>query len=278
MSSRVKLISAIIAILVIGAAVFLFTGNEPEAPMFTDEPINTAPKAIDRSATYYDDTMNNDSDTVAPSASVTEEPPAPEPDPRLIPPPADLTDSDPVVASAITVLSPKLSQWLIPEEQIRKWVLAVDLIADGKLPKRYRPIDYPMSKFDVAKSDEQLVAAEQNHARMNALLDALEAIDTDLLAEFYASWKPVLAEAYREQGKPGSIDQRVQLAISQILAVSPPPENAELKRPGVLYVYEDEQLEVATDIEKLLWRMGEENTQRLQSFARELRSALEEQP
>lgn len=275
MSLRLKMAGGIVGLAIICVGIYwYFASQVAQVPDFSEQVATPAPQPVDRQPPYRDVTSEKAPEVVAPAPQV-EPPPAPEPDPRLLPPPLELTGSDPSVAKALTVLSPALSQWLIPEEQVRKWVLAIDLVADGKLPRRYRPIDYPMGKFAVVEKGDQLLAAEQNHTRINALLDALEAIEIPLLAAFYQGWKPILAEAYREQGKPGTLDQRLQLAISQVLAVSAPPEEAALKRPGVLYQYADEQWEVATDIEKLCWRMGEDNTLRLQAFVRELRSALQ---
>lgn len=188
--------------------------------------------------------------------------------------PVVLENSDPQVLLAIADLSPSLTQWLIPEEQLRKWVLAVDLAADGKLPKRYRPIDYPMAKFVAKTLTDDAILSDKNYPRMNDLLTAIIAVDPGLLARYYQNWLPILEQAYGEQGRSDSFDQRFQQAISQVLAANSLTEEPVLVRPSVLYRYANPEYENASDVDKLLWRMGPDNAEKLQGFLRELRSQL----
>lgn len=200
------------------------------------------------------------------------EPPPPEETlPPVVEPPPELENSDTLVLEAVTDFAPTLSKWLIPDEQVRKWVLTIDLMADGKLPKRYRPVDYPMDKFKVNVQDEEKLASEDNYARMDKMVDTLTTIDPKLLARYYKEWLPLLETAYREQGKPGTFDQRFKQSISQLLATEALSEQPELIQPSVLYRYKDKARENASDIEKLVWRIGPDNTEKLQVFLRELR-------
>lgn len=203
------------------------------------------------------------------------ETPVAEPAEPLVATPADLTGSDTSVLEVLNQLSPQLAKWLIPDEQIRKWVLTVDLMADGKLPKRYRPLDYPMEKFRVAQQDDITVAADDNFARLTPLVDALGRIDSNTLVSYYRAWYPLIETAWREQGKPGQFEDRLLLAISRILAIEPLDDSEPLVRPGVFYLYKDKAREDASDVEKLGWRMGEDNLMAVQDFARSLRAALD---
>ena len=225
---------------------------------------------------------------VVPAPPVTQEAPpvivyddVAEPEPIVIEPiveiviaPAALENSDPQVLLAVADFSPLLAQWLLPEEQLRKWVLAVDKVANGKLPKRYRPIDYPMSKFAIENGADEAVLSDKNYPRMNDLIAATITIDPQLLARYYQNWLPILEKAYDEQGRSDSFDQRFLQAISQILAASPLTEEPMLVRPSVLYRYADSDQENASDVEKLLWRMGPDNAEKVQNFLREFRNQL----
>ena len=196
--------------------------------------------------------------------------------------PALLDDSDASVLQAVGEFGPALSKWLLPEQQIRKWVLAVDLVADGKLPKRYRPIDYPMPAFKASGTAANRTADPANYQRFSALVNSLSAIDTALLARYYREWLPLLERAYQEQGKADTFNDRLRQAIGQVLSASPLPTDPEslasqtLEQPSVLYRYEDPRLESASEIEKLLWRMGEDNSTTLQMFLRDLRYQLDQ--
>ena len=194
----------------------------------------------------------------------------------IIPPPVSLQNSDPQVQMAIADIAPELSKWLVPDEQIRKWVLTVDMMADGTLPKRYRPIDFPMSSFSIDEKDSVKLVSESNFDRLNEIINTATRIEPTVLARYYKEWLPTLEKAYAEQGKKGSFDQRLRQTMSQILAAEPLDQTPVLIRPKVLYQYADVKLEAASDIEKLLWRMGPENSEQLQNFVRELRNALDQ--
>ena len=149
-------------------------------------------------------------------------------------------------------------------------------MADGKLPKRYRPIDYPMAKFKTEASGIDEVTAEENYQRMTLLINTVTSIEASTLARYYQEWLPLLEKAYREQGKPDTFNQRFMQTISQVLAVNNLEQQPALIRPSVLYQFENPEYEDATDVEKLLWRMGPDNAEELQGFLRELRYQLQQ--
>jgi hypothetical protein len=259
-NKNVIIVSAVVIIAAVAAVVW-YQSSQP-APTPIAEP--TPPPAV----------ISPPEPISLPEPEIVIEPEIP--DSTVVAPPPNVENSDSQVLLAVADFAPKLSQWLLPNEQIRKWVLAVDLMADGKLPKRYRPIDFPMDKFATAKQGEQTTTTEENYSRMNTLIDTVIRIDPAVLASYYKEWLPTLEKAYREQGKPDSFDQRFQQTISQVLASDNLEQAPELVRPSVLYQYADKNLEQASDVEKLLWRMGPENTEQLQAYLRELRSQLAE--
>src|SRR5690606_29274882 len=65
---------------------------------------------------------------------------APVPERSIVMPPASIDGSDPYVRKAIADFGPALAEWLMATQQIRKWVLAIDLMADGNLMKQDRPL------------------------------------------------------------------------------------------------------------------------------------------
>lgn len=261
---------AVIVIAVIFVTIFLFAPEPPspfvapstkvETTQLSPEPIVSTPMHATSSA----------EPTPIPSA----EPATPEA--AIVAAPLALEESDAQVLLAAADFAPKLAQWLIPEQQIRKWILAIDLMADGKLPMRYRPLDYPMAAFAISPQEGDTIASENNYRRMTGIISVISSIDARQLARYYRQWSPILEKAYREQGKPDKFDQRLRQAISQVLASDALSGNPPLARPSVLYRYADESLEDASDIDKLLWRMGTDNSLELQQFIRELRYQLDE--
>lgn len=260
----------LVCLLLAGFGLQWFLSKKPQPPSDTTLEQQPATAIIRESVPAAE--IDPAEDTVQLPAEPEQPPPPP-----ITEAPYALENSDSTVLLAAAQLSSTVGQWLLPEQQIRKWVLTTDLIADGKLPRRYRPVDYPIGKFATEKDGENIVASDANFDRATQLINTVASIDTQLLARYYNEWSPLLEKAYREQGKPGTFDQRLQQTISQIMAVGPPPEKAVLERTSVLYTYKDEKLEQASDIEKLLWRMGPENSEKLQSFLRDLRNQLDDQ-
>lgn len=258
----IALIVAIPLALVLGYLLQSFTADEPSPVVVVDVLPESGANKIVREA-YQP----------LPSVEYRDEPYVEEE--PLVAAPASLEGSDVQVKEAMLDLAPAMASWLLPEEQIRKWVLLVDLVAEGKLPRRYRPLNYPMASFKVDESRGEIVADPANYERANILLDQLIAIEPARLARYYRQWQPLLDKAYRELGKPGSFDKRLHQAIEQVLVVKPLQEQAGFKRPGMFYLYVDNKLEKSSDLSRLMWRLGEGNTLRLQVYLKQLLSELE---
>ncbi len=195
------------------------------------------------------------------------------PPPAVAAPPV-LDGSDDAVRSAFADIAPKLAQWLTPPEQIRKWVALVDALAEGEIPDGHLPLDYRTTTFRGDAHGEKFRIDQSNFERATPLVDAIIAIPPERLLQYYQHWRPLLERAYRELGRRGSFDTRLRVALSRIDAARPLSENAELTQAGVYYVFSDPQLEKASDVEKLLWRIGPANTQRLRAHVRAFSESL----
>lgn len=211
---------------------------------------------------------------VAPEIEAEPEPEV-RPEPQRVSPPVSLSNSDQRVKQAITDLAQHLVRWLTPAEQIRKWVLTVDLIADGKIPYKHSPVKFEKDPFLVlSNSPESYVADSGNHSRWDPLIAVISDIPVKDAARYYRDWLPLLERAYGELGKPGAFNQRFMEALGRIRAVGEPPVGAKLMRPHVFYQYADAELEGASPLTKWVWRLGPENMLELQDFARNLSAEL----
>ena len=219
-----------------------------------------------------------------PAQSVDRQPgPSPRSAPPSAPPsdskpkvgaPFELDHSDGVARAAVADMAARFAQWLTPEEQVRKWVILVDQIADGKVPVKDRPLVYPMASFAIRLEGEKLLLEPANHTRADMLIDNFTAMPVQSLAAYYHAWRPLLDKAYRELGGKSSFDQRLRAALDRVEAVHSLTAQPELVQPVVYYKYADLTLENATDVEKLMWRLGPRNTQKVQAFLNELEAAL----
>lgn len=211
-----------------------------------------------------------------PEAAPVDEPPAVPPPPPIVQAPQSLGDSDKPAQKAVQDISIKLSQWLTPREQVRKWVLLVDNVAAGKVPVQNLPVSFPMPPFTVTGNEQNRKLSDVNYPRTSPMVNALLDSDPELLARYYRGWLPLLEQAYAELGQSGSFDQRFREAMDRVLAVEPlERKEINLEQPSVFFKYKDQSLEQASDVDKLLWRMGPENTRRLQAFLTSLKQQLQ---
>ena len=251
----------ILVIVVLGIAAFLVLRSGDEPPLQpapeVQAPVAPPPVTVEPVEEPEVEKMS------PPLEPVPKEPPVPVPE--------NLNSSEAMVPLVLEKLSPPLLQWVVPEEPVRKLVLAVDLLAAGKLPQRHKPLAYEMPAFGVVQTgDEELQAAEKNLDRLTPLVNSVIEIDPKTFGRYYRAWLPIMESAYQELGKSGNFRDRVQEVVTRIQKVGPAPEDAELIRPNVLYQYADPALENRGALEKWLWRMGDENREKIQTYLREI--------
>lgn len=249
-------ILTIIGVLIIAGALWYLKNAEKLNPVVTLPkpliPLSAHAGSIERSETSFETPMP----------------------PVAVEMPSDLHDSDETVKSAVENFSPPLLQWLTPSYQIQKWVMLIDQMADGSVPKEYLPLRYPMTSFKASKADDKLMLDTENYERANHLIAVISSIPPERISSYYHAWYPLLNKAYRDLGRQNSFDARLRAAIDRVLANKPLPAQVVLVRPGVFYQYAEPKLENATALDKLMWRLGPENIEKLQAFLRQLKSAL----
>jgi hypothetical protein len=192
----------------------------------------------------------------------------------VISPPEGLDNSDAQMRFAVLDLAPELLAWLVPDEQIRKWVLLVDLMADGGVPRKYRPVEFPVGRFKVNKTAGRMRGHSSNFMRAEPVIKVVTGIEPPRLAKYFRTWNPMLNEAYAELGKEGSFELRLQGAIDRILKIKPLETSPDLTQPMVVYKYADPALEQASDLDKFMWRLGSVNLRLIQDYLRQLNRYL----
>ncbi len=250
--------------------------NEPVADSDNKAPTEPQPKPEPPKQAPVEDSEPAEPE---PAKQVEPEPqPEPEPEPvepDLVTAPDSVNNSDARVKQAMTDLAQRMVRWLVPAEQVRKWVLTVDLVADGKIPYKHAPLKYDRDPFLVLPTgDKTYVADSGNYSRWDGLIGVISEIPVQDAARYYREWLPLLEKAYDELGKPGNFHNRFMAALGQIRTVSEPPAGATLVRPHIFYQYADPELESASPLSKWMWRLGPENMLELQDFARNLSAEL----
>lgn len=269
-SSSTTLIVIVVLVLFAAGAFFLLRDDKPAVtPTVITAPVPAAPQ----------ESVATSSAAAAPI--VEYEPPQPVIEVEPIP---ALNESDSSILAALQQLRGEgLIQLLVPQEILRKFVLAVNNIAEGKVIHEYRPVVSPPPPF-IAESFTVMiegVAAEQervspkNYQRYESYVTTLALIDSDAAVAVYRRFYPLLEEAFRELGlKKPNFHSVMIAAIDNLLAAPDAQGDLLLVQPKVFYQYADPALEALPQTHKLMLRMGPENARSVKASLRQLRARL----
>ncbi len=194
-----------------------------------------------------------------------------------IPAGVSLNTSDAFVRQVVSGLSrnPALVTWLASKDLIRRFVGAVDRIAHGRSPRPQLGFLRPRRPFRVRRAGRALVADPRSFHRYDLVADVFASLDTAGTVKALDRLQPLLDDAYREIGRPGSrFRDALEAAIVELLKTPAIPADVRLKEKVVTYMYADPGLEKLDPAQRLLLRMGPENVRHVQTKLRELALAL----
>lgn len=170
-----------------------------------------------------------------------------------------------------------LTNYLVSEEVIRKFVVMVENMSRGEFPERNRPLVNPAEPMQITElGSEFFLMDAQSYQRFSALISALTNVSTDRTIELYRQLLPLFQEAYAELGLRNSDFTEVTLlAIDNVLNARTAAQPQQLTRPTLNYLYANPDIENYTDVEKLLMRLGPQNTENLKRRLEFLKRRLE---
>jgi len=199
-------------------------------------------------------------------------------DAELTPPLPPLNDSDPIALEAIEQLSPSAmdTSLLIPQEMIRNFVVFIDNLSKGDIVSYFAPVVRPKQSFSVTRSAQKIYLNTKSYQRYDVYADLIDSIDISTALTQYRSLKPLIDEAYQEigysdKGFLNKLNQSIDLIVDTPIINYP----IELIDPSVMYKFADPQLEGLNDLQKLLIRMGPNNTFKIQKKLKQLQQSLQ---
>jgi len=190
-----------------------------------------------------------------------------------------LRSSDIVVRELVSELSahPKLVAWLANEDLIRRYVAAVDNVANGISPTTQFDFMRPTGTFRVVEKGDEITIDPKSFARYDLATQVFVSLDTDGAVALYREIEPLIDDAYGEISPPGSrFSDRLDTAIEHLLEVTPPSGDPQVKRKVVTYVYVDESLENLSGAQRQLLRMGPDNVLLIKAKLRDLKAGLQD--
>ncbi len=196
----------------------------------------------------------------------------------------DLNVSDQPVRRALADLygEPTVTQYLIPDKIIRRFVITVDNLPREKVAVQTRPVKSLTGATVVvgdADADQTVTLSPQNYARYKQIVQLIQGTDAQKLSQLYFRLYPLFQQAYEELGYPGKyFNDRLVEAIDHLLETPDVQGDIKLVRPKVFFEYADPELEQRSAGQKLLIRMGPENAAAVKAKLKELRAQLVKKP
>lgn len=267
-SPAIMIVIVVLAIILAAAAFFYLRDDAPAESKTVVTPVAVTP--ITEPAAAVD---------VTPKPVY--EPPQPVVEVEPLP---TLNESDAGVLAALQELRGEgLLKLIVPQEVLRKFVLAVNGIEEGKVVHEYRPVVSPpppfiSEKFSVMVEgvavDQERISAN-NYQRYEPYVTTLALVDPDAAVALYKRFYPLMAEAFKELGLKKSNFHTVMIgAIDNLLAAPDVQGDLLLIHPKVFYQYADPALEKLPQTHKLMLRMGPENARSVKASLRQLRARL----
>jgi hypothetical protein len=201
---------------------------------------------------------------------------APTPAPARIELPP-LNASDVIVRGWVAALSANrdFARWLIPDQLIRKFVAAIDNIAQDEDPIAHIRHLAPPTRFEAMGPRHALVADPKSYHRFDAFASVAASINATAAARLYLNLGPLFDDAYAELGhSKGEFHQTLVRALGRLIATPLSPRRFDLVRQKVSFAFADPQLEALAPAQKMLIRMGPDNRAKVQAKLEEFRAAL----
>jgi len=199
-----------------------------------------------------------------------------EPEEELIKPievlEVELDESDKPIRELAAELSsrPELAKWLLTKGIIRKFVAAVDNIANGHSPRKNIDFFNP-GKFFPLKKDGVYYLDPAGFKRYSPVANVFSSLDSEGCLKLYLQLKPTVQEAYQDLGYPDK-DFNVSLfkAMDELMKVPVIEKDVALEEKLMSYVMVDPELEKLSEAQKHLFRMGPVNIRKIKAKLKEL--------
>lgn len=225
-----------------------------------------------------------DEKAAAPLQTAIEEPPraappepvvpTPEPEPFELP---SLGNSDSVLRGLATALSthPGMAAWLVSDGLIRRLVVVVDNVADGRNPSQHLPFMKPEGRFKTTGSELELHINPASFQRYDRHAQIVVSLDTEGTSMLYLALLPLMNEAYAELGYPDTpFTNAVERAVIHLLEAPIVKDTPKLARRVAFHEYLDDTLESLTPAQKQFMGMGPDNMRLVQTKLREIAVAI----
>lgn len=168
-----------------------------------------------------------------------------------------------------------LDQFVAGDYIVERSVAIVDALRRGEVPYKLLPVGRPSKSFSVSDDGLRVTMDPSSFSRYDGFALWVNGIDVMAIAKLLDDYEQIATQALSRMGV-GDFDIRsaVLAATTEILATPIAPQSAELMKREANWVYMDPELEALSSLQKQVLRMGPENSEIIQTKARELRGAV----
>jgi hypothetical protein len=187
-----------------------------------------------------------------------------------------LDASDASVAAALAALAgdSDLSS-LLRQQVIARIVATIDALPRRSLGTMMLPVHTPKGAFVTDEVDGSTVIGAGNAGRYAPYMRVVEATDPKALVAWYVHAYPLFQKAYEQLGYPkGYFNDRLVVAIDDLLAAPEPTSPPAVVHPQAFYVYADPALESLSAGQRLMLRVGTANEAKIKAKLRAIRAEL----
>jgi flagellar basal body-associated protein FliL len=153
----------------------------------------------------------------------------------------------------------------VTDDMIRRTVVFVDNLAQGKVARKHAPVSAPVDKFMALESDI-IITDPNSYERYTPYVDMLSQMSNAQIVRLYKKFQPLMFEAYEEIGYEGDdFNNTLNQAINEILETPVPETSLPLIKDSVTYSYAYPEWEKLSAAQKQFLRMGPANMKRIKT-------------
>ncbi len=270
--NTLAMVAVAVALVLSGGAYYYFTDAEP-APEPQQLPVQIPDITPDEPLVTIADIPEPEIEEVIEPVEIIEQP-AQLPEIEPLP---SLTESDEFVHNKTVVIADgmKIEPLLVEENIVRHFVVFVDNLAQGEVARKVSPLKAPNRAFTVSDITNKTYLNPDSYHRYDLYANFIANLDEEQLSATYKELTPLLSEAFEELGySEMTFNQRMDEAIDIMLDAPIIEQPIELDGVSVNYQFVDPQLEALPNAQKLLVRMGPENTKKVKAALRKLKKNL----
>ncbi len=252
----------IVLLAVVAAGYFWWQHNQsrPVAPII-DTPAVEAPQPVELPATA----------AVPPAI---QHPIEPAPVTQALP---EVENSDQLLAQSLQpLMGSELWRFLfLPDMIVRHIVATVDNLPRSEVSTKVWPVRPAGAWLQTENNGGELQLAASNAQRYVQYVELVKKVDVKKLADVYRQFYPLFQRAYVQLGYPdGYFNDRLVVAIDDLLAAPEPDQPPSLVQNKVLYQYADPDLESRSAGQKIMLRIGVDNERIVKARLRALRAEI----